>query len=125
MKIAGPEETLRWDAALKFADVAFRRADELGIKYIVLGSAGARKAPDGFSKDKAREQFVEFCKRLAVFFNGFRSLALVRKIVCFVNHYRRRLHQLRDTRRLRLVIGRERPIPRCLGPCAQRKDERK
>ena len=65
MKIAGPEDKLQWDAALQFADVAFRRADELGIKYIVLGSAGARKAPDGFSKDKARDQFVEFCKRLA------------------------------------------------------------
>jgi len=65
MKISGPEDKLQWDAAFNFADVAFRRADELGIKYIVLGSAGARKAPDGFPKEKAREQFVEFCKRLA------------------------------------------------------------
>ena len=65
MKISGPEDTLQWDAAFKFADVAFRRADELGIKYIVLGSGGARKAPDGFPREKALEQFVEFCKRLA------------------------------------------------------------
>ncbi len=65
MKISGPEETLKWNDALKFADIAFRRADELGIKFIVLGSGGARKAPDGFPKDKARDQFVEFCKRLA------------------------------------------------------------
>lgn len=65
MRLTGPEDALQWDAALKFADVAFRRADELGIKYIVLGSSKARKAPDGFSKDKTREQFVEFCKRLA------------------------------------------------------------
>ena len=65
MKITGPKDKLQWEAALKFADVAFRRADELGIKYIVLGSSGARKAPDGFSKDECRDQFVEFCKRLA------------------------------------------------------------
>jgi len=65
MRLTGPEDKLQWDAALKFADVAFRRADELGINYIVLGSSRARSAPEGFSKEKAREQFVEFSKRLA------------------------------------------------------------
>ena len=36
----------------------------MGLKTIVFGSGGARNAPKGFPKEKAVEQFVDFCKRL-------------------------------------------------------------
>lgn len=62
-RLTGPEP--RWDEALGYADVCFRRGDEVGLKYIVLGSGGARNQPAGFPLDKAVDQFVEFCKRLA------------------------------------------------------------
>jgi len=50
---------------LRYGDVAFRRAAQCGIRYLVFGSAGARKVPDGFSREKAKEQFVAILKGLA------------------------------------------------------------
>ena len=50
---------------LAYAETACRRADELGLVTIVLGSGAARNAPEGFAKDKAVEQFTEFCCLLA------------------------------------------------------------
>ena len=52
-------------AALAFAETACRRADEVGVKTFVFGSSGARNAPEGWPKEKAVDQYVEFCKRLA------------------------------------------------------------
>ena len=49
---------------LEYAATACRRADEVGMKVIVLGSGGARNAPKGFPKEKAVDQFVEFCRLL-------------------------------------------------------------
>ncbi len=61
-RLTGPETT--HDAALDYAVTACRRADAVGIPYIVLGSGGARKIPDGFDAGKARDQFVDFCQKL-------------------------------------------------------------
>lgn len=62
-RLTGPEPTT--EAALNFAEIACRRADLVGIKYIVFGSAGARNCPEGFPKDEAIRQFVDFCRALA------------------------------------------------------------
>lgn len=62
-RLTGPNAS--FDEPLKYAELACRRADELGMKTIVFGSSGARNAPDGFPKEKAEAQFVEFLKRLA------------------------------------------------------------
>lgn len=43
---------------LAFADIAFRRLKQAGGEFIVFGSAGSRKIPEGFPKAKADEQFV-------------------------------------------------------------------
>lgn len=58
-------EKASFDGPLEYAEKACRRADEVGLKTIVFGSGGARNAPKGFPKEKAVEQFVDFCKRLA------------------------------------------------------------
>jgi sugar phosphate isomerase/epimerase len=50
---------------LKYAEVAFRRAQMAGIKIIVLGSGGSRKIPEGFSSGQATEQFISLCKKMA------------------------------------------------------------
>lgn len=52
------------DLILKWADTIFRRMKMAGGKFIVFGSGSARRVPDGFSKDQAREQFVALLKRL-------------------------------------------------------------
>ena len=51
----------RWTTCGK----AFDRAAKLGLKVIVFGSGGSRKVPDGFSKDEAWKQLVDFAKRIA------------------------------------------------------------
>lgn len=62
MIVVGPEtnhgEILIW------AETAFRRAEQAGIRYIVFGSGKSRRVPDGFSREAAEEQFVRLCKRL-------------------------------------------------------------
>ena len=66
-----------WEPALKYAEIACRRADEVGLKTIVFGSGGARNVPvayhaggkieypEGFDVERGRDQYAEFCKVLA------------------------------------------------------------
>ncbi len=58
----GPEP--KHDDVLSFAATAFKRAKEAGVEVIVFGSGGARRIPDGFSKEQAEEQFVALLKRM-------------------------------------------------------------
>jgi sugar phosphate isomerase/epimerase len=62
LKSVGPET--RPDDLLAFAETAFRRAREAGVRYIVFGSSGSRNIPDGFGRDEARRQFVRLLERL-------------------------------------------------------------
>lgn len=62
LRCVGPEAN--HDEVLKWAETAFRRLRQADGKFIVFGSAGARKIPDGWSKEKADEQFVALLKKL-------------------------------------------------------------
>jgi len=62
LKTVGPD--VKMDAVVAFASVAIRRAPKVGVQRIVLGSGKSRQIPEGFSRDKAREQFVEFCRKI-------------------------------------------------------------
>lgn len=61
-RLTGPE--LMHDAALDYAVKACQRADAAGIPFIVLGSGGARKVPEGTDLAKGKAQFIEFCQKL-------------------------------------------------------------
>src|SRR6185503_13266668 len=63
LKVTGPAI----DRAQQMAHVrrAFDRLSRLGTQIVVFGSGGARRVPDGFSKDEAFMQLVEFGKRIA------------------------------------------------------------
>jgi sugar phosphate isomerase/epimerase len=50
---------------LEFAETTFRRAQKAGVGIIVFGSGGSRAIPEGFSHEKARDQFIELCKKMA------------------------------------------------------------
>ena len=63
LKITGTET--RHDEILVWAETALRRAQMVNMPYIVLGSGGARKIPDGFDKQEATRQFTDLCKKLA------------------------------------------------------------
>jgi D-psicose/D-tagatose/L-ribulose 3-epimerase len=64
LKVTGPQidpaEQTRYVAA------AFERLSRLGVEIVVFGSGGARRVPDGFSRDEAFKQLVDFGRRVAV-----------------------------------------------------------
>jgi sugar phosphate isomerase/epimerase len=62
LKSVGPEA--RPEDILAFAEIAFRRAREAGVRHIVFGSSGSRSIPDGFDAGEARRQFVRLLRRL-------------------------------------------------------------
>jgi len=53
------------EAIVKYASVAFHRAEMVGAKIIVFGSSGSRTVPQGFDRAKAKEQFIALCRALA------------------------------------------------------------
>ena len=63
LKSVGPEPL--HDQILSYAETTFRRAGAAKLKYIVFGSGGSRRIPEGFAKDKAVVQFKELLSRMA------------------------------------------------------------
>lgn len=63
IKIVGPEADI--ERAVRYSETALRRAEEIGIQVLVLGSSGSRSIPDGFDRAEAEKQFVDFLKRIA------------------------------------------------------------
>lgn len=63
IKVTGPET----NPAQQMAHVkkAFTRLARLGTQVVVFGSGGARRVPDGFSKEEAFKQLVDFGRRAA------------------------------------------------------------
>jgi D-psicose/D-tagatose/L-ribulose 3-epimerase len=80
LKVVGPQTDPK--AQMEYVGKAFDRAAKLGLKVIVFGSAGSRKVPEGFSRDEAMKQLVDFAKRIA-------PEAKKRKIVVAVEPLRR------------------------------------
>lgn len=52
-------------AILGYAEVAFHRAAQTGINRIVFGSGASRRIPEGYSIERAREQFTSLLIHLA------------------------------------------------------------
>ena len=61
-RITGPDVDL--PGVLTYCDTALHRCHQIGGQVVVLGSSGARKVPDGFSYERASEQFIEFGRAL-------------------------------------------------------------
>jgi D-psicose/D-tagatose/L-ribulose 3-epimerase len=53
------------DAQLTYVRRAFARLARLGTRVVVFGSGGARRVPEGFAKERAFEQLVDFGRRAA------------------------------------------------------------
>lgn len=64
LKIAGPD--VDEHRVLGYADTVFSRAKRAGIRFIVLGSGGARRLPDGYDTQKAQAEFTLLCRKLAL-----------------------------------------------------------
>jgi D-psicose/D-tagatose/L-ribulose 3-epimerase len=63
LKVTGPE--IDPEEQIRYVRKAFARLSRLGTGIVVFGSGGARRVPDGFSKDDAFKQLVEFGRRIA------------------------------------------------------------
>ncbi len=62
LKSVGPEAVN--EEILAYAETAFKRAQQCGIKTIVFGSGTSRRIPDGFDRDLAEIQFIDLLKRM-------------------------------------------------------------
>jgi D-psicose/D-tagatose/L-ribulose 3-epimerase len=63
LKVTGPE--IDRDEQARYVRKAFTRLSRLGTGIVVFGSGGARRVPEGFPKDEAFKQLVEFGRRIA------------------------------------------------------------
>ena len=64
LKVTGPQ--IDPEAQMAHVRKAFTRLARLGTEVVVFGSGGARRVPDGFAKEEAFKQLVDFGKRAAV-----------------------------------------------------------
>jgi D-psicose/D-tagatose/L-ribulose 3-epimerase len=64
LKLTGPEAATP-EQQMAYVTKAFTRLERVGVKILCFGSGGARRVPDGFSKDDAFAQLVAFGKRIA------------------------------------------------------------
>jgi sugar phosphate isomerase/epimerase len=72
--------------ALDYAEIALRRAEEVGVKTVVFGSGGARNVPGDYlaknrkdvpDVEKGAEQYTEFCRQLCKRVSDLKSVAVV------------------------------------------------
>lgn len=64
MRIVGEEKD---EAKIKeYLETLFENASYLGLEYLVFGSSGARRIPEGMSLEEGRAQIVDFLKNLVV-----------------------------------------------------------
>src|SRR5438309_8047806 len=58
LKITGPDANL--DRLKEYMTRVLDRAAQTDTRTLVFGSGGARNVPDGFDRDKARQQILDF-----------------------------------------------------------------
>src|SRR3984957_8499318 len=63
IKVTGPN--IDKQRQMEYVRRALDRVSQLGVRLVVFGSGGARQVPDGFSKQEAFQQLVDFGKRIA------------------------------------------------------------
>jgi sugar phosphate isomerase/epimerase len=63
MKLTGPN--VNKEQEMIYVRKALDRISKIGALTVVFGSGTARRYPDGFSKEEAFRQLVDFCKRIA------------------------------------------------------------
>jgi sugar phosphate isomerase/epimerase len=63
LKVTGPD--IHPDQQMQHVHKALTRLASLGTEIVVFGSGGARRVPDGFPKEEAFRQLVDFGRRAA------------------------------------------------------------
>lgn len=63
IKIAGPD--VNEGEVLSYLESVLVRAKKIGVPNLILGSGGARRLPDGYDKEKAKNDFIPLAKKMA------------------------------------------------------------
>jgi D-psicose/D-tagatose/L-ribulose 3-epimerase len=63
LKVTGPD--IKPDEQMAHVKKAFTRLAQLGTGIVVFGSGGARRVPEGFDREEAYKQLVDFGRRAA------------------------------------------------------------
>jgi len=63
LKVVGPD--VNENAVLTYAEEVFKRCKSAGINMIIWGSGGSRRLPEGFDKEKAKEQFISIARKVS------------------------------------------------------------
>ncbi|MBX2896096.1 MAG: sugar phosphate isomerase/epimerase [Cyclobacteriaceae bacterium] len=63
LKLVGPN--VNEQAILNYTQKVFQRCKQAGINLMVWGSGGARRIPEGYSREKARHEFIQLAKKVA------------------------------------------------------------
>ena len=75
MKLVGPD--VKEEVILAYAKSVFERCKRAGITMVIWGSGGARRVPDGFDYNKAKEQFINIAGKVTLLANEYKiNLAL-------------------------------------------------
>lgn len=75
IKLVGPE--VNESTILTYVETVFQKAKAADVNMIVWGSGGARKIPNGFDKAKAKDQFIDIARKVAVIAKKYKiTLAL-------------------------------------------------
>ncbi|TCC87274.1 sugar phosphate isomerase/epimerase [Pedobacter frigiditerrae] len=78
IKIAGPD--VDEAKVLTYAEGVLSRAKQAGVKYIVLGSSGARSIPADYDVGKAKADFVKLCKKLGEIAGKYQVLIVLENL---------------------------------------------
>lgn len=63
LKLVGP--SVNEDALLAYLEEVFKRGKDAGIPMFTWGSGGARRIPDNFDREKAKNQFITLARKVA------------------------------------------------------------
>jgi sugar phosphate isomerase/epimerase len=69
LKLVGPD--VNEDSLMAYVKTVFQRCQRAQVHLIIWGSAGARRIPDGFDTLKARNQFIDIARKLAVMASNY------------------------------------------------------
>lgn len=91
LKIAGPEvdET----EVLKYLEAVLDRAKKAGVPNLILGSGGARRLPENYDVERAKKDFIQLARKMAVLAERFGITIILENLNSTETNF---LNKLRD-----------------------------
>jgi sugar phosphate isomerase/epimerase len=78
LKIAGP--AVEEEKVLHYLEAVLARAKKAGVKHLILGSGGARRLPDDYDKEKAKNEFATLARKMAITAKRYRITIILENL---------------------------------------------